>query len=137
MKTKDWWGPADGYLQEHTEMQPMNNSHATPYAQPCIFPFFQYWCLQHPLCTSPAHFTFQYTKYTVYNTYCQHMSRGQLLILPIFLKDVGPHVHLLLEKNFKKGFRTDQIIHFIFSCAPSLLKKLAQGVLGLRGVTAR
>ena len=62
-----------------------------------VYPFFQYWCsvcyARHQL----HYFTFS-TRCTLNNTYCQHMSRGQLC-LPIF-RGSGP-THPPGKKNLK------------------------------------
>lgn len=47
-----------------------------------------------------VHVTFSTSHFSTRSTlYCQHMRRGQLLILTLYLEEEGPH--LLLEK--KKG----------------------------------
>ena len=54
--------------------------------------------LVHAISTSLIH---PYIQYTMYYTYCQHMSRDQLFCL--YLEEVGPH--LLLEKTEKTEFK--------------------------------
>ena len=62
-----------------------------------IYPFFQYWCSVR--CARHQHYFTLSTRCTLYNTYCQHMSRANYLCL--YLEEVCPH--LILEKSEKPG----------------------------------